>query len=108
MTKDRQARSAHTAAPAEAKLPDVMMATVDTLPEAYEVVGMVEATLTARNGVPPTQQLLDGLAYHAAAMGAPTWRSSRCRPGSEGRLVSLHRPLADVHRAHQLRQQVAA
>jgi hypothetical protein len=48
----------------------ILMATVDALPEPYEVLGMVDAVLTGPPGIVPTSRLVDMLANEAVAMGA--------------------------------------
>ncbi|TMC03763.1 MAG: hypothetical protein E6J41_26555 [Chloroflexi bacterium] len=48
----------------------ILMATVDTLPEPYHVLGMVDAVLTGPPGMVPTSRLMDILANEAVAMGA--------------------------------------
>jgi hypothetical protein len=46
------------------------MATVDSLPQPYQILGMVEATMAVQSGVVPTAGLLDLLEREAVAMGA--------------------------------------
>jgi hypothetical protein len=46
------------------------MATIDSLPQPYEVLGLVYAAQAATAGIVPTSQILDRLADEAAAMGA--------------------------------------
>jgi hypothetical protein len=48
----------------------IFMATVDSLPQPYQILGMVEATLAAPSGVVPTDALLDLLEKEAVGMGA--------------------------------------
>jgi hypothetical protein len=50
--------------------PAIVMATVDTLPEPYNVQGMVDAVLTGPPGTVCTSRLMDLLANEAMAMGA--------------------------------------
>ena len=50
--------------------PSVFMATVDTLPQRYEILGLVHASERIAAGCFPTNPLLDALAREAAAMGA--------------------------------------
>ena len=50
--------------------PQVFMATVDTLPQRYEILGLVHASERIAAGYFPTNLLLDGLANEAASMGA--------------------------------------
>ena len=56
--------------PAAPSRPVALMATVDTLPERYEVLGLVHASEQIAAGYLPTERLLDMLAQEAAAMGA--------------------------------------
>jgi len=46
------------------------MATVDTLPQRYEILGLVHASERIAAGYFPTNLLLDELANEAASMGA--------------------------------------
>lgn len=48
----------------------VLMATVDTLPQPYEVLGLVEASAWTESGVVETSGLMDLLAQEAVDMGA--------------------------------------
>src|SRR5215472_12401558 len=50
--------------------PEVFMVTVDTLPQRYEILGLVHASERIAAGLFPTNLLLDALAREAAAMGA--------------------------------------
>ena len=50
--------------------PAILMATVDTLPEPYHVMGMVDAFLTGPPGTIPMSRLMDMLANEAVTMGA--------------------------------------
>jgi len=52
------------------ELPAILTATVDTLPEPYQVLGMVDAVLTGPPGIVPTSRLMDMLSNEAVAMGA--------------------------------------
>ena len=56
--------------PAQAKRSHILMATVDTLPEPYRILGLVEATVTVPSYVAPTGHLLDILESEAVGMGA--------------------------------------
>jgi hypothetical protein len=51
-------------------LPAILMATVDTLPEPYQVLGLVDAVLTGPPSMVPTSRLMDMLAAEAVAMRA--------------------------------------
>src|SRR5690348_4200265 len=48
----------------------VLLATVDTVPEHYEIVGLVEATAWAESSAVETSGLMDLLAREAADAGA--------------------------------------
>lgn len=48
----------------------VLMATVDTLPEPYQVLGLVDAAMAASTGIVPVANLMMTLADKAAAVGA--------------------------------------
>ena len=48
----------------------VLLATVDTLPQPYEVLGLVEASFAANRGVVPTASLWDRLRAEAYELGA--------------------------------------
>jgi len=50
--------------------PRAFMATVDSLPQPYEIVGLVHAASTVPVDVFPTTHLLDMLEDQAASMGA--------------------------------------
>jgi hypothetical protein len=50
--------------------PAILMATVDTMPEQYQVLGMVDAILIGLPGTIPTSRLMDMLTNEAVAMGA--------------------------------------
>lgn len=50
--------------------PGLLVATVDTLPEPYAVIGLVEAAIAVPIHVVPTTRLFDELEHQAAAMGA--------------------------------------
>ncbi len=58
--------------PAPAKLDpsDVLLATVDTLPWPYEVLGLVDAAMSAVSGIVPTAHLIAWLQDRALAWGA--------------------------------------
>ncbi len=49
---------------------DVLLATVDTLPWPYEILGLVEAALSATSGIVPTAHLMARLQDQALAWGA--------------------------------------
>jgi hypothetical protein len=64
-------RSTPSAEPAgHAESPPVFLATVDSLPQPYEIVGLVHACERAAAGYSPMGILLDVLANQAAGMGA--------------------------------------
>jgi uncharacterized protein YbjQ (UPF0145 family) len=46
------------------------MATVDSLPQPFKILGLVQATMAATSGVVPRARLLDLLETEAATMGA--------------------------------------
>lgn len=46
------------------------MATVDSLAEPYQILGLVDASMGAPTGIVPTARLMDLLADQAAAIGA--------------------------------------
>src|SRR5262245_61907920 len=51
-------------------LPAVLMATVDSLPEPCEILGLIDASMAASPGIVPTAHLMGSLAVKAAALGA--------------------------------------
>jgi hypothetical protein len=55
--------------PPQPERPAILMATVDSLREPYQVLGLIEATTAAPAGITPTAQLLR-LENEAVAMGA--------------------------------------
>jgi hypothetical protein len=60
----------HAAAPEPGPdLSRVELATVDTLSQPYEIVGMVDASMVTLPGVLPTAELLDMLARQAVTIG---------------------------------------
>jgi hypothetical protein len=67
----KRRRSCHAASskphPDRARL---LMATVDTLPEPYDVVGVVHASTAVAVGTFPVDHLLDALEAQAASLGA--------------------------------------
>ena len=70
----------------------ILLATVDTLPEPYQVLGLVEASVTGPADASPTSRLLDLLEEEAIRMGADGVIGIRLSlvtvPGaSQGRLV---------------------
>jgi hypothetical protein len=65
----RRQRAVHADASQPERHP-VFMATVDSLPEPYQILGLVEATMAVQSGVVPTAGLLDLLEREAVAMGA--------------------------------------
>ena len=46
---------------------EVLLATADTLPQPYEVIGVLDAAMWAESGIVPTTDLMDLLAQKAAA-----------------------------------------
>ncbi len=56
--------------PPQPERPAILMATVDSLREPYQVLGLIEATTAAPAGIAPTAQLLDLLENGAVAVGA--------------------------------------
>ena len=48
----------------------VLLATVDTLPWPYEILGLVETAMSAGSGIVPTARLMARLQDHALAWGA--------------------------------------
>jgi hypothetical protein len=62
-----RSRPAPQPAPARAA---ILMATIESLPQPYEVLGLVYAAQAATAGIVPTGQILDRLADEAVAMGA--------------------------------------
>jgi hypothetical protein len=50
--------------------PAILMATADTLPQPYEVLGLVYVTMAVTAGIVPTGGLMDKLAGEAIALGA--------------------------------------
>jgi hypothetical protein len=48
----------------------ILMATIEFLPQPYEVLGLVYAAQAATAGIVPTSQILDRLADEAVAMAA--------------------------------------
>ncbi len=48
----------------------VLLATVDTLPWPYEILGLVETAMSAATGIVPTARLMARLQDHALAWGA--------------------------------------
>ena len=46
------------------------MATVDSLPDSYQILGLVDAAMAASTGIVPTTRLMDLLEEQAAAIGA--------------------------------------
>ncbi len=48
----------------------VLLATVDTLPWPYEILGLVEVAMSADIGIVPTARLMARLQDHALAWGA--------------------------------------
>ena len=62
--------TAPPAAPEPLHQSDVLLATVDTLPWPYEVLGLVDAAMSAVSGIVPTARLMAGLHEQALAWGA--------------------------------------
>jgi hypothetical protein len=56
--------------PPPAARPPVLMATVDSLTEPYQILGLVDASMAAPTGIVPTARLMDLLADQAAEIGA--------------------------------------
>src|SRR3981081_3493832 len=69
MSWNRGQRAVHADVPQPERHP-VFMATVDSLPQPYQILGLVEATMAVQSGVVPTAGLLDLLEREAVAMGA--------------------------------------
>jgi hypothetical protein len=63
----RPAREAPAASP---ERPAIFLATVDSLPQPYEIVGLVNACEQVAAGYSPLNVLMDTLAGQAAALGA--------------------------------------
>ena len=63
----RRSRAASQPAPPGAA---ILMATIESVPQPYEVLGLVYAAQAATAGIVPTGQILDLLADDAVAMGA--------------------------------------
>jgi hypothetical protein len=62
-----------TAPPAGPEPPDpsdILLATVDTLPWPYEILGVVETAMSATSGIVPTARLMARLQDQALAWGA--------------------------------------
>ena len=70
MVKSNQGPSDTGTAPAKAERARILMATVDSLPEPYRILGLVEATVAVTTDVAPTAQLLDALEDEAVGLGA--------------------------------------
>jgi hypothetical protein len=49
---------------------DVLLATIDTLPWPYEILGLVDAAMSATSGIVPTARLMARLQDQALAWGA--------------------------------------
>lgn len=56
--------------PSRPKAAPVLMATVDSLPGPYHVLGLVDAAMAAPSGIVSTASLMARLADEAVAMGA--------------------------------------
>jgi uncharacterized protein YbjQ (UPF0145 family) len=56
--------------PARGDRSHILMATVDSLPEPFQILGLVHATTTVPSDAAPTDQLLDMLESEAVRMGA--------------------------------------
>jgi hypothetical protein len=54
----------------QAERPPVLMATVDSLPHPYQVLGLVDAAMATPSGIVPTASLMARLADKAVDMGA--------------------------------------
>ncbi len=54
----------------EVRPPAMLMATIESLPHPYEVLGLTYAAMAATSGIVPTGRLMDRLADQARAMGA--------------------------------------
>src|SRR6266511_6329656 len=50
--------------------PAILMATVDSLAEPHQILGLLDAAMAAPTGIVPTARLMDLLANEAAAVGA--------------------------------------
>ncbi len=50
--------------------PPIVMATIDSLAQPYEILGLVHTAMMATSGIVPTARLMNSLANQAMAMGA--------------------------------------
>src|SRR5258708_7386137 len=66
----RTSRDVPPPAPPPPERPPVFMATTDTLPPDYEVLGLVHASQQMAGDYFPTNSVLDSLSEQAASMGA--------------------------------------
>jgi hypothetical protein len=63
--------------PGQPDLPAILMATVDTLPEPYQVLGIVDAVLTGPPNLVPTSR-------RRSTVARPGWATMRAFSSSAG------------------------